>query len=60
MCTLCVEDNGKCTGNISSGGIGLDNMNDRVNALGGVLNITPSEQGFKIFVSIMKKVEQST
>jgi signal transduction histidine kinase len=35
-------------------------MNDRVNALGGVLNITPSEQGFKIFVSIMKKVEQST
>ena len=60
MCTLCVEDNGKCSGNISSGGIGLDNMNDRVNALGGVLNITPSEQGFKIFVSIMKKVEQST
>ena len=55
MCTLCIEDNGECSDNISSGGIGLENMNDRVKALGGVLNITPSKQGFKIFVSIMKK-----
>ena len=55
MCTLCIEDNGECSDNISSGGIGLENMNDRVKALGGVLNITPGKQGFKIFVSIMKK-----
>lgn len=55
MCTLSIEDNGKCAENISSGGIGLDNMHERVKALGGVLNITPSEQGFKIFISIMKK-----
>lgn len=55
MCTLCIEDNGECSDNISSGGIGLENMNDRVKALGGVLTITPGKQGFKIFVSIMKK-----
>ena len=55
MCTLCIEDNGECSDNISSGGIGLENMNDRVKALGGVLNITPGKNGFKIFVSIMKK-----
>ena len=55
MCTLSVEDNGKCSENISSGGIGLENMQDRVRSLGGVLNITPSSNGFKIFVSIMKK-----
>lgn len=55
MCTLCIEDNGECSDNISSGGIGLENMNDRVKALGGVLNITAGKQGFKIFVSIMKK-----
>ena len=55
MCTLSIEDNGECSDNISSGGIGLENMNDRVKALGGVLNITPSKSGFRIFVSIMKK-----
>lgn len=55
MCTLCIEDNGECSDNISSGGIGLENMNDRVKALGGVLNITAGKNGFKIFVSIMKK-----
>ena len=55
MCTLCIEDNGECSDNISSGGIGLENMNDRVKAFGGVLTITPGKQGFKIFVSIMKK-----
>ena len=54
MCTLSVEDNGECSENISGGGIGLENMQDRVRSLGGVLNITPSKSGFKIFVSIMK------
>ena len=55
MCTLCVEDNGECSEIISTGGIGLENMRDRVNALGGVLNITAGKNGFKIFASIMKK-----
>ena len=55
MCTMCVEDNGKCSESIGTGGIGLENMHERVAALGGVLNITPGKQGFKIFVSIMKK-----
>ena len=55
MCTLSIEDNGECSDNISSGGIGLENMNDRVKALGGVLKNTQSKSGFRIFVSIMKK-----
>ncbi len=55
MCTLNIEDNGECSGDISSGGIGLENMQDRVKALGGNINITPGKNGFKIFVSIMKK-----
>lgn len=55
LCTLCVEDNGECGDSIGTGGIGLENMQERVSALGGVLNITSGKQGFKIFVSIMKK-----
>lgn len=55
MCTLCVEDNGSCSETVSGSGIGLENMSDRVKALGGVLTITPSKQGFRIFVSIMKR-----
>lgn len=55
MCTLSVEDNGKCPEKIPSGGIGLENMNDRVRGLGGVLTVTSGKNGFKIFVSIMKK-----
>ena len=54
MCTLSIDDNGECSESISGGGIGLENMHDRVRSLGGVLNITPSKSGFRIFVSIMK------
>ena len=55
MCTLCVEDNGSCSETVSGSGIGLENMHDRVDQLGGVLNISADKNGFKIFVSIMKK-----
>lgn len=55
MCSLCIEDNGVCSENISSGGIGLENMQDRVSSLGGVLNITSGKKGFRVFASIIKK-----
>ncbi len=54
---LCIEDNGT-TGNgivekrlCSSQGIGLENMAERVKALGGTISFT-HDKGFKIFVSI--------
>lgn len=53
---LSVEDNGSC-GGISlseSDGIGLQNMRDRIEALGGVINFTASKEGFRIFVSVPK------
>lgn len=54
---LCIEDNG--TGGtgmieqrlVSSQGIGLENMADRVKALGGTISIS-QDRGFKIFASI--------
>lgn len=55
MCTLSIEDNGDCSHEKLTGGIGLENMHDRVDQLGGVLNISADKNGFKIFVSIMKK-----
>lgn len=49
---LLIEDNG--TGiSINSNGIGLENMEDRVNGLNGTFR-TNIEDGFKIFVSIPK------
>lgn len=49
-----IEDNGKCPQNINTNGIGLLNMQDRVEALGGIIRITSGESGFKIFISIPK------
>ena len=51
---LIIEDNGKCPQNTNTNGIGLLNMQDRVETLGGIIRITPSESGFKIFISIPK------
>jgi len=54
---LCIEDNGTAgTGIIekrlsSSQGIGLENMADRVKALGGTINFSHTK-GFKMFASI--------
>ena len=48
-----LEDNGKCT-EIKESGIGLKNMSDRAAALNGRITFTPSEEGFKIFMSLPK------
>lgn len=50
---LAVEDNGSC-GKIRSGGIGLINMKDRADRAGGIIKFTPSEKGFKVFLSVPK------
>lgn len=48
---LMLEDNGSCS-EIKEGGIGLKNMQDRAEALGGRISFTPSAKGFRIFMSV--------
>ncbi|MBQ8966881.1 histidine kinase [Ruminococcus sp.] len=50
---LVVEDNGVCS-DIEETGIGLGNMRERAESLGGKISFTPSEKGFRIFMSIPK------
>lgn len=57
MYQLLIKDNGTGVKKISGEGIGLMNMKDRVNALGGNITIT-SEKGFRIFVMIPKTREE--
>lgn len=52
---LIISDNGKCKEKIESDGIGLSNMRARVEELGGIINITSGEKGFRIFISVRKK-----
>ena len=52
---LSFNDNGKCVDAISDTGIGLSNMRERAASVGGIINFTPSEHGFKVFVSVPKK-----
>ena len=54
---LTVEDNGSCRNMGSSDGIGLQNMRDRAESLGGVINFSASEDGFRIFMTVPKKGE---
>ena len=58
---LCVEDNGHgCRENMDkTTGIGLKNMQERVLALNGTLQIE-SENGFRIFVMIPKEPQEKT
>jgi len=51
---LMVHDNGTDIAIAPQNGIGLTNIEDRVNTLQGTLKIS-TEQGFKIVVSVMKK-----
>ena len=55
FCRLSVEDNGSIKPSGDSGGIGLRNMADRVDALGGVFR-TEHNKGFRIFLSIPKEI----
>lgn len=41
-----------------SRGIGLRNMEDRANSVGGRISFTQSEQGFRIFLTVPKTTEQ--
>ena len=50
---LHIEDNGCCT-EIKETGIGLKNMEERAASAGGTISFTPSENGFRIFMSIPK------
>jgi signal transduction histidine kinase len=54
FCRLAIEDNGTIGKTGGAGGIGLSNMADRVEALGGVFRAEHSK-GFKIFISIPKE-----
>jgi signal transduction histidine kinase len=51
---LIVQDNGTNCSYNSENGIGIKNVNDRVTAVGGNININ-TEKGFRIFISIPKK-----
>ncbi|MGN0620974.1 MAG: sensor histidine kinase [Porcipelethomonas sp.] len=50
---LSVTDNGKCS-KINNSGIGLANMRERAENEGGIISFTPSENGFRVFLSIPK------
>jgi signal transduction histidine kinase len=50
---LSVKDNGCCK-EISSDGMGLINMRERAENLNGIINFTPSDKGFTVFMSIPK------
>lgn len=51
---LMIEDNGKCPEKITSSGIGLANMRERVEDLGGIFTVKSGDNGFTIFISIKK------
>ena len=51
---LLINDNGSAAG-IGHGGIGLRNMEDRAAAVGGRISFSPSESGFRIFMTIPKE-----
>jgi len=51
---LIIEDNGTTASSSSSKGMGLYSIQERVDALQGILHIT-TNQGFRLFISIPKK-----
>lgn len=53
---LSIEDNGTLQPSSEGNGIGLSNMRERVEALGGTIRID-WEEGFRIFISIRKNEE---
>lgn len=51
VCQLVIWDNGAVTGPLSGGGIGLQNIRERAEALGGNFRVD-KEKGFRLFVSL--------
>jgi len=55
FCQLLISDNGTVKPDEASDGIGLQNMADRVETLGGIFRIEKGK-GFKIFITIPKEM----
>lgn len=57
---LCIEDNVSVSHSVeeSDHGIGISNMRERVEALGGTLNIR-QKNGFRIFATVRKEMEET-
>lgn len=55
---LAVTDNGICSDEIKSNGIGLSNMTDRIKSINGIITFTPSEKGFRVFASVQKNFRE--
>lgn len=53
---LKIHDNGECSEEISHSGIGLLNMRERVERLGGIITFNSGKSGFDIFVSLRKEI----
>ncbi len=51
---LAVEDNGDCCRHIKETGMGLSNMRDRVESIGGIIRYSAGKNGFRVFASIAK------
>lgn len=51
---LLIHDNGINSTPIAEGGMGLDNMQERVRSLNGTLRVDSDANGFRIFISIPK------
>ena len=56
FCQLIIWDNGTVKKAEAAGGMGLQNMADRVNALGGVFRVD-RDKGYKIFISVPKEAD---
>lgn len=54
FCRIIIQDNGSISPSSAAGGIGLKNMADRVDALGGVFR-AESTKGYRIYISIPKE-----
>ena len=55
FCQLVISDNGTVKASESERGIGIQNMADRVDALGGVFR-AEHDKGFRIFISVPKGI----
>ncbi len=53
---LLIMDNGRAD-SIKETGIGLKNMTDRAESVGGFISFTPSAEGFRVFASLPKNKE---
>lgn len=50
---LVINDNGSCE-EIRSTGMGINGMKERAESIGGIITFTPSESGFRIFMTVKK------